>query len=98
MPNELQDQFHELSSRQRVLVLRFAIAIQVLQELYYHLSYDQAYTFLAVWAEEGLPVSVLARRCGIKPVTVSMHLRRLTKPAKPPPMAGRKQEVLQLRE
>jgi DNA-binding MarR family transcriptional regulator len=78
MPNELQDQFHELSSRQRVLVLRFAIAIQVLQELYYHLSYDQAYTFLAVWAEEGLPVSVLARRCGIRPVTVSMHLRRLT--------------------
>jgi DNA-binding MarR family transcriptional regulator len=78
MPNELQDQFHELSSRQRGLVLRFALAIQVLQELYYHLSYDQAYTFLAVWAEEGLPVSVLARRCGIKPVTVSMHLRQLT--------------------
>jgi DNA-binding MarR family transcriptional regulator len=78
MPNELQDQFHELSSRQRVLVLRFAIALQVLRELYYHLSYDQAYTFLAVWAEEGLSVSMLARRCGIKPLTVSMHLRRLT--------------------
>lgn len=78
MPNELQEQFHELSSRQRVLVLRFVTALQVLQELYFHFSYDQAYTFLAVWAEEGLPVSVLARRCGIKPVTVSMHLRQLT--------------------
>jgi DNA-binding MarR family transcriptional regulator len=78
VPNELQDQFHELSSRQRVLVLRFVTAIHVLQTLYYHLTTDQAYTFLAVWAEEGLPVSVLARRCGIKPVTVSIHLRRLT--------------------
>jgi DNA-binding MarR family transcriptional regulator len=78
MPNELRDQFHELSSRQRVLVLRFVTALQALQELYYHLTDDQAYTFLAVWAEEGLPVSVLARRCGIKPVTVSTHLRQLT--------------------
>ena len=78
MTNELQDQFHELSSRQRVLVLRFVTALQVLQALYYHLTTDQAYTFLAAWAEEGLPVSVLARRCGIKPATVSLHLRQLT--------------------
>jgi DNA-binding MarR family transcriptional regulator len=78
VPNELQDQFHELSSRQRVLVLHFVTAIQVLQALYYHLTIDQAYTFLAAWAEEGLPVSVLARRCGIKPATVSLHLRQLT--------------------
>jgi DNA-binding MarR family transcriptional regulator len=78
VPNELQDQFHELSSRQRVLVLRFVTAIQVLQALYYHLTIDQAYTFLAAWAEEGLPVSVLARRCGIKPATVSLRLRQLT--------------------
>jgi DNA-binding MarR family transcriptional regulator len=35
-------------------------------------------TFFAAWAEEGVPVSVLARRCGVKPATVSLHLRQLT--------------------
>ena len=78
MSNELKDQFRELPSRQRSLVLRFATAIHVLQALYYHLTTDQAFTFLAAWAEEGLPVSVLALRCGVKPVTVSFHLRQLT--------------------
>jgi DNA-binding MarR family transcriptional regulator len=76
--DELQDQFHELLSRQRVLVFRFATAIHVLQALHHQLTTEQALTFLAAWAEEGLPVSVLARRCGIKPSTVSFHLRQLT--------------------
>jgi len=76
--DELQDQFHELLSRQRVLVLRFAMAIHVLLALYGRLTTAQALTFLAAWAEEGLPVSVLALRCGVKPVTVSRHLRELS--------------------
>ena len=78
MSDELQDQFHELSSRQRTLVLRFAMAIHVLQALHNRLTTAQAFTFLAAWAEEGLPVSVLAVRCGVKPVTVSTHLRELS--------------------
>jgi DNA-binding MarR family transcriptional regulator len=76
--DELQDQFHELLSRQRVLVLRFAMAIHVLQALHDRLTTAQALTFLAAWAEEGLPVSVLALRCGVKTVTISSHLRELT--------------------
>ena len=80
MSDELQDQFHELLSRQRTLVLRFAMAIHVLLALYDRLTTAQALTFLAAWAEEGLPVSVLALRCGVKPVTVSSHLRELGSP------------------
>jgi DNA-binding MarR family transcriptional regulator len=76
--DELQDQFHELLSRQRILVLRFAMAVHVLQALHHRLTTAQALTFLAVWAEEGLPVSVLALRCGVKPAAVSSHLRGLT--------------------
>jgi DNA-binding MarR family transcriptional regulator len=76
--DELQDQFHELLSRQRILVLRFAMAIHVLLALYDRLTTAQALTFLAAWAEEGLPVSVLALRCGVKPATVSAHLRELS--------------------
>ena len=78
MSDELQDQFHELLSRQRILVLRFAMAIHVLQALHYRLTTAQAFTFFAAWTEEGLPVSVLAIRCGVKPVTVSTHLRELS--------------------
>ena len=78
MSDELQDQFHELLSRQRILVLRFAMAIHVLLALYDGLTTAQALTFLAAWAEEGLPVSVLALRCGVKPATVSAHLRELS--------------------
>jgi len=76
--DQLQDEFHELLSRQRILVLRFAMAIHVLQALHDRLSTPHALTFLAAWAEEGLPVSVLALRCGVKPATVSSHLRELT--------------------
>jgi DNA-binding MarR family transcriptional regulator len=76
--DELQDKFHELMSRQRTLVLRFAMAIHVLLALYDRLTAAQALTFLAAWAEEGLPVSVLALRCGFKTVTVSGHLSELT--------------------
>ena len=72
MSDELQDQFHELLSRQRILVLRFAMAIHVLLALYDRLTTAQALTFLA------LPVSVLALRCGVKPATVSAHLRELS--------------------
>ena len=78
MSIELQNQFHELSSRQRTLVLRFALAIHVLLALHDRLTTAQALTFLAAWAEEGLSVSVLALRCGVKPVTVSRHLRQLS--------------------
>lgn len=78
MSDELRDQFHELLSRQRNLVFRFATAIHVLQALHHRLTTAQALTFLAGWAEEGLPVSVLALRCGVKPVTVSTHLRELS--------------------
>lgn len=78
MSDKLQDQFHELLSRQRILVLRFAMAIHVLLALYDRLTTAQALTFLAAWAEEGLPVSVLALRCGVKPVAVSAHLRELS--------------------
>ena len=78
MSDELQDQFHELLSRQRTLVLRFAMAIHVLQALHNRLTTAHALTFLAAWAEEGLPVSVLALRCGVKTVTISSHLRELT--------------------
>ena len=77
MSDELQDQFRELLPRQRNLVLRSAMAIDVLQVLHHRLTTAQALTFLAAWAEEGLPVSVLALRCGVKPVTVSSHLREL---------------------
>ena len=78
MSDELQDQFRELLPRQRNLVLRFVIAIEVLQALHHRLTAAQALTFFAAWAEEGAPVSVLARRCGVKPTTVSLHLRQLT--------------------
>ncbi|MGY4168354.1 hypothetical protein [Bradyrhizobium sp. USDA 4529] len=78
MSHELQDQFHELMSRQRTLVLRFARAIQVLIALEGRLTTAQALTFLGAWAEEGLPVSVLARRCDFPPYTVSQHLRALS--------------------
>lgn len=78
MSDELRDQFHELLSRQRTLVFRFATAIHVLQALHHRLTTAQALTFLAAWAEEGIPVSVLALRCGFKPATVSSHLRELT--------------------
>lgn len=78
MPNELRDKFSELSSRQRTLVLHSAKAVHVLLALHHRLTTDQALTFLAVWSEEGLPVSVLAVRCGVKPPTVSYHLRTLT--------------------
>ena len=78
MSDELKDQFHELLSRQRILVLRFAMAIHVLQALHHRLTTAQALTFVAAWAEEGLPVSVLALRCGVKTVTISSHLRELT--------------------
>ena len=77
MSDELQDQFHELLSRQRTLLLRFAMAIHVLLALHDRLTTAHALTFLAAWAEEGLPVSVLALRCGVKPATVSNHLREL---------------------
>jgi DNA-binding MarR family transcriptional regulator len=76
--NELRDQFRELLPRQRNFVLRSAIAIHVLQALHHRLTTAHALTFFAAWAEEGLPVSVLARRCGVKPATVSFHLRQLT--------------------
>jgi DNA-binding MarR family transcriptional regulator len=76
--DELQDQFRELLPRQRNLVLRSAMAIDVLQALHHRLTPAQAMTFFAAWAEEGVPVSVLARRCGVKPATVSLHLRQLT--------------------
>jgi DNA-binding MarR family transcriptional regulator len=76
--DELKDQFHELLSRQRILVLRFAMAIHVLQALHHRLTTAQAHTFVAAWAEEGLPVSVLALRCSVKTATVSSHLRELT--------------------
>ena len=78
MSDELKDQFHELLSRQRILVLRFAMAIHVLQALHHRLTTAQAHTFVAAWAEEGLPVSVLALRCSVKTATVSSHLRELT--------------------
>ena len=78
MSDELQDQFRELLPRQRNLVLRSAMAIDVLQALHHRLTTAQAMTFFAAWAEEGVPVSVLARRCGVKPATVSLHLRQLT--------------------
>src|SRR5216684_2307696 len=54
------------------------MAIDVLQALHHRLTTAQAMTFFAAWAEEGVPVSVLARRCGVKPATVSLHLRQLT--------------------
>jgi DNA-binding MarR family transcriptional regulator len=78
MSDELRDQFHELLSRQRILVLRFAKAIHVLQALHDRLTTAQALTFLSAWAEEGIPVTVLALRCGVKPATVSGQLRELT--------------------
>ncbi|MEY9357842.1 DNA-binding MarR family transcriptional regulator [Bradyrhizobium yuanmingense] len=78
MSDELQDQFHELVSRHRALVLRFARAIHVLIALEDRLTTAQALTFLAAWAQEGLPVSVLARRCDFTPATVSSHLRVLS--------------------
>lgn len=78
MADELQDQFHELMSRHRTLVLRFARAIHVLIALQDRLTTAQALTFLGAWAEEDLPVSVLARRCDLTPVTVSRHLRELS--------------------
>jgi DNA-binding MarR family transcriptional regulator len=78
MADEFKDQFHELLSRQRTLVLRSANAIHVLQALHHRLTTAQARTFLAAWAEEGLPVTVLALRCGVKPATVSSQLRELT--------------------
>lgn len=78
MPEELQNRFRQLGPKERTLVVRFATAIHVLIELYQRLSVAQAGTFLAVWAEEGLPVSTLARRCGVHPQTVSRHLRVLT--------------------
>ena len=78
MPNELQDQFRELLLRQRNFVLRSAIAIRVLQALHDRLTTAHALTFFAAWAEEGLPVSVLARRCGVELATVSRHLQKLS--------------------
>ncbi|WP_438746810.1 helix-turn-helix domain-containing protein [Bradyrhizobium sp. U531] len=63
---------------ERTLVVRFSTAILVLLELYHRLTVAQATTFLAVWAEEGLKVSTLADRCGVKPSTISHHLRVLT--------------------
>jgi DNA-binding MarR family transcriptional regulator len=54
------------------------MAIHVLQALHDRLTTAQALTFVAAWAEEGLPVSVLALRCGVKTVTISSHLRELT--------------------
>ena len=84
MSDELQDQFRELLPRQRNLVLRSSMAIDVLQALHHRLTTAQAMTFFAAWAEEGVPVSVLARRCGVKPATVSLHLRQLTSREPPP--------------
>lgn len=78
MSDELKEQFHELSSRQRTLVLRFARAIHVLLALHDRLTTAQTLTFLVAWSEEGLSVSVLAHRCGVKPATVSAHLRKLS--------------------
>lgn len=78
MPEELQNQFRQLGSMERTLVVRFATAIHVLLELYHRLTIAQAVTFLAVWAEEGLTVSALALRCGVEPQTISHHLRVLT--------------------
>ena len=46
--------------------------------LYDRLTTDQALTFLTAWAEEGISVSVLALRCGVRPATVSRHLRDLS--------------------
>lgn len=78
MTYQIRDQFRELLPRQRNFALRCATAIHVLQALYHRLATAHALTFFAVSAEEGLPVSVLARRCGVKPSIVSLHLRRLT--------------------
>ncbi|MCK1758033.1 hypothetical protein IVA78_23145 [Bradyrhizobium sp. 137] len=78
MPDNLQEQFRQLESLERTLVVRFATAIHVLLELYDRLTIPQATTFLAVWAEEGLNVSTLARRCGVKPSAISHQLRVLT--------------------
>jgi DNA-binding MarR family transcriptional regulator len=78
VPDELQNQFCQLGSMERTLIVRFATAIHVLLELYHRLTIAQATTFLAVWAEEGLTVSTLALRCGVEPQTVSRHLRILT--------------------
>jgi len=75
---ELQNQFRQLGSMERTLVVRFATAIHVLLELYHRLTTAQAVTFLAVWAEQGLTVSTLALRCGVEPQTISHHLRVLT--------------------
>ena len=47
-----------------------------------------------LWAV-GQSAAQIARRLGYSRNAVCA---KLTKPAKPPPMAGRKQEVLQLRE
>lgn len=78
MPDDLQDQFRELPPRERGIVLRSAKAVHALIALEDRLRPAQALTFLAAWTDEGLTVSVLARRCDFKTSTVSRHLSELS--------------------
>jgi DNA-binding MarR family transcriptional regulator len=59
------------------LIRRFYAALRLLISLNRRMTTTQAMTFLHVAFEEGLSVATLAERCGVRPHTISKHLRDL---------------------
>jgi len=70
---EVDDQPISFEGRQAARRLRETL--KVLVSLHRRISLPQMMTFVRVMMDEGLAVSTLADRVGVKPNTISKHLR-----------------------
>lgn len=68
---------HALTPRDQRMFRRLFAALKLLILMRRRITTTQAMTFLHVAFEEGLSVSTLAERCGVRPHTISKHLRDL---------------------
>jgi hypothetical protein len=64
-----------LTPNEQRLTRRCYSALKLLIPLHRRITTTQAMTFLHVAFEEGLSISTLATRCGVRPHTISKHLR-----------------------
>ncbi len=73
--SELSNELTSWASR-RAIRMTFD-AVDVFVAIHPRIFASQIRTFLRVACEEGLTVSDLAKRCGVKPCVISRHLRDL---------------------
>lgn len=66
-----------LTPKDNRVLRRFYASLRLLTAMNHRISTTQAMTFLHVAYEEGLSISDLAECCGVRPHTISKHLRDL---------------------